>query len=516
MTQNEDSPANSEGWTNHALVSSLIAHYKTLSSERLNRLGKQGTLSPEHEVAILFALAEKAYGQKQYTEAIQTFQSLLQQDPTYSPAWVLQGRAFEVKGEIEPALAAAEMALKQQPTYTPAWALKVDCLVKLKQFDRALTTCEIALTVSGVSVPAVLAKRGDVLLAMKQYPEAVLAYQAASEQAPTAPERAQYMRQQGIAWSRHRRIRPALAAMGRGFTLHPSVAGLQGILLVITDCLLGNTVSLYLTSTVVLLVLLLAVFSLTKVVPALALPVNLLLLGVVLYEVVKSIWDNRSQVSFLADVYWRSGPLAYIRAILIFITTMGAIAILGVISPPVLRWGWGQWVFGNSGNAVMQPLIQAEEFAANNPDAVTAPGGLTEVTGGVFDWSLVVIIVFWALMMCSLPFLARYEEQIFRHRVLQWPSILTHSLTFGLVHLVMGIPIFVALGLGVAGFLFACRYKYAYHHSFKHFQQNCDSQSDPHRHRILAETAALKASSTDHAIYNALIISLVCLAFALS
>jgi hypothetical protein len=69
----------------------------------------------------------------------------------------------------------------------------------------------------------------------------------------------------------------------------------------------------------------------------------------------------------------------------------------------------------------------------------------------------------------------------------------------------MGIPICVALTLAVPGFLFACRYKYAYHRDLR-----------LHGNELRAQKAGVLASTADHAIYNAILISLLVLPMALN
>jgi membrane protease YdiL (CAAX protease family) len=182
-----------------------------------------------------------------------------------------------------------------------------------------------------------------------------------------------------------------------------------------------------------------------------------------------------------------------LRAFLIAVTTIPTGSIIYVYAPDFLKWGWGNLIFGNTANLALQPIDTAYQASQK----------VNELQGNSFDYGWLFLFPVWLLLILVLPFWAEIEENIFRKGVHSWKKIATNSINFGLIHLTMGIPICWALTLALPGFLFACRYKYVYHRHLKKFHDEKKAQE-----------AGVEASTTDHAIYNAILITL-CIAVML-
>jgi hypothetical protein len=202
----------------------------------------------------------------------------------------------------------------------------------------------------------------------------------------------------------------------------------------------------------------------------------------IVWIIASELWKNRTRLNLIWRVYFQSGILTYVRACFIFIATMTTVIVLATWSPEFLHWGWAQLIFGQATNVALQPFVTIEQVSPIDQTSPILP--------------IFMMVLFWGLMILTLPFLAEVEEQIFRQGVCTWKGILWNSLLFGLAHLLMGIPIFIGLALFVPGFLFACRYKYAYHHHLRQFQNE-----------LAAQQAGVLASTADHAVYNALLIT---------
>ncbi len=203
--------------------------------------------------------------------------------------------------------------------------------------------------------------------------------------------------------------------------------------------------------------------------------------------IIRELWSNRSKLSFVGKIYFRSGVLSYIRAFIIVVITITLGIVVYLHVPEFLRWGWGNLIFGNSGNAALQPLTTASQVGQT----------VTEIQGSDFDYRWIFLLPVWMIFILAFPFWAEVEEKLFRQGVHSWKGITINSIKFGLIHLIMGIPICWALTLSVPGFLFACRYKYAYHRYFKQFKDEAKAQQ-----------AGVRASTADHAIYNAILVTL--------
>jgi len=145
------------------------------------------------------------------------------------------------------------------------------------------------------------------------------------------------------------------------------------------------------------------------------------------------------------------------------------------LAVPVLRTGW--WTaIGGTGNIVT---------------------GATDRTRGTpLAW--LVPALFLALLVPLLPLFAEREEQIFRAGAESWSfwRRVRRGLEFGLAHVIMGIPIGVALALSVGGWYFTWMYLRAY--------------------RRGGRTAALMESTRSHLAYNAVVFAILLLALALA
>jgi len=199
------------------------------------------------------------------------------------------------------------------------------------------------------------------------------------------------------------------------------------------------------------------------------------------------LWSKQAKLNFVVKIYFKSGILTYVRAFGIVVTTITLGTLIYLYAPEFLRWGWGNLIFGNSGNVALQPLTTASQVGQ----------AVSEIQGSGFDFRWLFLIPVWLIFILALPFWAEVEEKMFRQGIHSWKGITINSIKFGLVHLIMGIPICWALTLSIPGFLFACRYKYTYHRHLRKFKDEAKAQE-----------AGVRASTADHAIYNAILITL--------
>ena len=155
-------------------------------------------------------------------------------------------------------------------------------------------------------------------------------------------------------------------------------------------------------------------------------------------------------------------------------------AVLGVFGlawlVPPLRFGWWS-LLGGQGNVVF---------------------GTTDQTAGTV-WEVAVPVVFALLLVPALPLLVEAEERRFRLGAEGWstPRRALRCLQFGLLHLVVGVPVAAALGITVAGWWFTRVYLRAFR-----------STGSP--------AAALAESTRAHLGYNLFVVTLVAASLALS
>ncbi len=131
------------------------------------------------------------------------------------------------------------------------------------------------------------------------------------------------------------------------------------------------------------------------------------------------------------------------------------IAVLMLLAPnTVLRWGWWESL-GGTGNVIFAQSSHPAEWISR----VALP-----------------ILIVIALLV-SLSLFALHEERAFRRgdEARGTGERLWRSLLFGLAHLVMGIPIGAALGLGVGGFGFSQAYRRRWRESGSRLQSVLES-----------------------------------------
>lgn len=139
-----------------------------------------------------------------------------------------------------------------------------------------------------------------------------------------------------------------------------------------------------------------------------------------------------------------SDTLRWYRALrpAMFLTSAGVltvviVAAVGLLSLPIplLSWGWWSVVAAQAG----------DQSAGGN--IVTAP----------FSYPLL-IPAFLALLVLVLPRLASTEELMFRRGTRDWRDGALRSLGFGLIHMIVGVPVAVALALSIGGMWFTRQY----------------------------------------------------------
>lgn len=194
-----------------------------------------------------------------------------------------------------------------------------------------------------------------------------------------------------------------------------------------------------------------------------------LVIGSALYSSYK---DFRKDSSLLKIAYF-TRPMDYLWSFLMVVGVMTTVVTLASIGlPKFMTWSWismlGNGADAPSGNIVAAPFKSG---------------------------SVLIISGFWFLLSLALPYLAKGEEQSFRSLVFGTKNRIITSIKFGLVHMIVGVPLFIALILAVCGYIFSIFYVKAFYKAAK---------VDPYT----ADEVAVNVSTSVHAKYNFLIITL--------
>jgi len=174
-----------------------------------------------------------------------------------------------------------------------------------------------------------------------------------------------------------------------------------------------------------------------------------------------------------------------ITGILLAITTFVLAAVGMSFTPEFLQWGWPSLFGGTAGNAILAPASRA----------VPAPA-----SGGV----LLSGLAFLVLLSVVMPLLVRGEEMLFRAGVTTPGRMAANSALFGLMHLLVGIPLFAGFVLMVPGYAFATIYRHA------HLDARAAGESES-----AAREAGVDSSMSVHLAYNLFFLALIALALLL-
>jgi hypothetical protein len=142
-----------------------------------------------------------------------------------------------------------------------------------------------------------------------------------------------------------------------------------------------------------------------------------------------------------AEIVCGLRPRHFLRAPLVLAVVLALATIL--LQVPGLSVGWWS-ALGGTGNVIV--------------------GSTTRTSGTVLVW--LVPALFLALLIPALALFAEREEVVFRAGAEEWSwgRRVAMGLRFGLIHLVMGIPIGVALALSAGGWYFQWAYLQGYRH----------------------------------------------------
>lgn len=217
-------------------------------------------------------------------------------------------------------------------------------------------------------------------------------------------------------------------------------------------------------------------------------------------------WRNRR----LAVTVWRRIRARHVLgsfALLVIVLSV-AVGLLELV--PATGYGLGMLVGLNS-NAVFAPLEEAS--------LRTGGAGLAGAAGGTPSAgveALAIAVAACAFLTCLLlmfPWLAYVEERTFREG-LEDATVLREiatALRFGLLHLVMLIPVAAALAIAVAGFVYGRIYRRAHRRAAVRFSM-VDGPLGPVRvatSPARARGEAVLESTVWHTTFNSLIVVLV-------
>ncbi|MEK7636145.1 MAG: hypothetical protein AAB362_00425 [Patescibacteria group bacterium] len=170
---------------------------------------------------------------------------------------------------------------------------------------------------------------------------------------------------------------------------------------------------------------------------------------------------------------------------------------------PIFRWGWLNLFIKGGGNIIIAPVLES--------------------SGSPSVFVRLLPPLFFATLLIALPFMAHYEERVFRRGYHEWREIWIQSVKFGLIHLFVGVPLAAAIALIGVGFFYACKYRTALRNQNKVFASFLEeTQQVKERARDVGvrgeirvgvvsdlEDEAVMTSTAYHTLYNSLLVLLL-------
>jgi hypothetical protein len=181
---------------------------------------------------------------------------------------------------------------------------------------------------------------------------------------------------------------------------------------------------------------------------------------------------NRSRLWFTLLIWKGFRWKMILETIGLLIATLTTAALLYEYLP-FGQLGWYQLLFGENTNIILTPV----------KEGIKSSNILIKLTVPIFVIALLLI----------LPFLAELEELNFRMGYHNRRSIIIQSIKFGLIHMIMGIPLAVAIALIGVGLFYARKYLDCY----KKFSRDHDQK--------YSEQCAVLFSTIYHTLYNSVL-----------
>lgn len=206
----------------------------------------------------------------------------------------------------------------------------------------------------------------------------------------------------------------------------------------------------------------------------------------VAFSVGHALYERRNDLGFVLEVWkqfsWKQlvlSGLAVATTITLFLTLYEA--------HPFFQWGWYQYLGGEAGNIAVAPASDAAQ-----------QGGF---------WGALIATLFVGALLVSLPFLALYEEIVFRMGIRDWKGWVWQACIFGPIHLVVGVPIAIGVALIGMGLLWGGIYWYDYRHGEGPPQTELAARLVSQRGGNMDDQRAIERAAILHAFYNTLIVT---------
>ena len=251
--------------------------------------------------------------------------------------------------------------------------------------------------------------------------------------------------------------------------------------------------------------------------------VRLIIVGLVLVLLARAARVAWRQRSLAVAIWQRIRPRHVLGSLGLVVVVLGT-ALTLLAAAPLTGFGLGSLV-GLHGNAIFAPL---EEVTLRGGGTATDPGGAagdarpadggSPAAGAPHPLVMLATVTVLGGLVLLFPWLAYVEERVFREGLEEagLARELWTALKFGLLHMIMLIPLAAALAIAVAGFFYGRIYRRAYRRAAARTATVEDVLGvpvvlRPPVRQLRAE--AVLESTVWHATFNSSIVVLVLLSF---
>ncbi len=185
------------------------------------------------------------------------------------------------------------------------------------------------------------------------------------------------------------------------------------------------------------------------------------------------LYANRHKLGFVWHI-WKRFRFKMFLEVLGMMTATTAVTIFLVEFLPFTKWGWLNIFVKGGGNVIIAPVLEASKSSS--------------------FLIRILPILFLASLLIAAPFLAKIEEEAFRKGHYEWRKIAEQAMPFGLIHMLVGVPLAVGVALIGAGFFFGYKYRRAFNQLKEQMSWN------------EAQNEAVIVTTTYHTLYNSVIV----------
>lgn len=194
---------------------------------------------------------------------------------------------------------------------------------------------------------------------------------------------------------------------------------------------------------------------------------KLISISLIIYNIYIYFNAYKRNPSFLRKVYF-TNLNDYIPAFFLVVMASSLIFVFKFINlPSFLSFSWLN-LFGLEGmNILVSPFLMDSETPQSKVPLTEPNLFLAVIFRGV---TILLFIVFYLIMIAISAFIARDEERIFRYYYLSKKERIKRSFLFGFAHMVVGVPVYVALILTLIGWIFSLSYYNAFSKKISEFE----------------------------------------------